>query len=154
MLRGFSARLSDFNGEERLHTLCISQEDDAGMRQFQKMVLVPGVRFLMRYLSVISIHPHGHMRIPGALAFDMEGCLPYSKDRVGDALLDPAFIFLSHARYARVFGIACSEGVVRKWDEEKGHLLRHRLEDRIVYRVRAHGCFPPFSACTNKMREA
>ena len=146
MLRGFSARLSDFNGEERLHTLCISQEDDAGMRQLQEKVLMPGLRFLMRYLSVIPIHSHGHMRIPGALAFDMEVCLLYSKDGVGDAFLDPAFIFLSHARYAHVFGIACSECVVCKRDEEKGHLLCHRLEDRIVCRVRAHGCFPPFFA--------
>ena len=122
--------------------LAFLQEDDAGLGKLQPVTLSSGFRLLMRNLPVIPVYPHGHIRIPLALAFDVEDPALYPEDRVRNALLDLAFIFLSHAYDFHVFRKLGSKDVVHKRDEEMRHLLRHRLEDGIVHRIPAHECFP------------
>ncbi len=61
------------NRDEIRRAPCISQEDDTRGRKHEQPVFASCFCLLMCNLVVVLIHPHGHMRVPRALALDVEG---------------------------------------------------------------------------------
>ena len=119
------------NRDEVRRAPCISQEDDTRGRKHEQPVFASGFCLLMCNLVVVLIHPHGHMRVPRALALDMEGPALYAEGRI-DNPLPLSGMFLPQPRHGSIFRIRSPESLVHERHKKLWHFLCHGLEDGII----------------------